>query len=89
MRENNIQKLGKEIAETIAAEKEVVLDQYVCKLTEYYQSKWKKQPIPKWLFEILRARYADILERQVSYLRTGQYSNSKSLRWLLSWGITY
>lgn len=78
MKENNIQKLGEKIAELIYTDKELILDQYSSKLTEYYQSKWKRQPIPKWLFVILRARYADILERQVSYLRTGQYCNSKS-----------
>jgi len=73
-----VQELREKIAELIEGEKEIILDQYFRKLRGHSPSGRQSQSIPEWLIVILRARFADILERQVAYLRTGQYDNSLS-----------
>lgn len=71
--------LRAKIAEYIETEKEIILDKYFSKLRPYFHSEEYRQPTPEWLFVILRTRFADVLERQISYLRTGEYDNSASL----------
>lgn len=74
-----IQSLRAKIAELIETEKDIILDQYFSKLKGYFQSEGFRQPIPEWLFKTLRSRFADVLGRQVSYLKTGRYNNATSL----------
>ena len=73
------QSISAKIAELIEAEKETILDQYFSKLRLYFHPADHSKAMPEWVVVLLRTRFADVLERQISYLRTGQYDNSASL----------
>ena len=74
-----MQKLREKIAKLIDTEKEVILDEFCSKLIVCFWPRQNSQPMPEWLIAIIRARFSDVLNRQVSYLRTGKYINSASL----------
>lgn len=74
-----VENLKSKVAELIDTEQEAILDDFCSKLKVHFRPGQKSQSIPEWLIAILRNRFSDVLERHVSYLRTGTYINSASL----------
>jgi len=72
--------LRKKIADLLENEKEKILDEYSRNLISHLTTQRKEKIIPKRLITgALRKRFRDILERQICYLRTGDYDVSSSM----------
>lgn len=74
--------LKQTLASLLSNNKERLLDEYIEKLRTYFKSVStgaRDSNAPDWLFQSLRIRFSDLLDREISYLTTGQYDISTSL----------
>jgi signal transduction histidine kinase len=74
-----MKKIEEALASSLYSDKEEILDEYIEKLRLFLKSESKDKGLPEWLLPSLRSRFSDVLDREISYLRTGQYDNSSSV----------
>jgi signal transduction histidine kinase len=74
-----MKKTEERLASSLSNDKERILDEYIEKLHAFFKAESRKKRVPEWLLPSLRNRFSDVLDREISYLRTGQYDNSASI----------